>query len=206
MWAQWLQLAATFLVGLPHALGNTVVCGSCAIWPLATERVPTVALSLAAVVSIAFSRFAVLCWTLAAVPLARDVLGDARRLLMARRGTTALPRARRAGEHYDARWWGRALLVVDALGTMAQYVFSRAAYLCPVMSARYLVGLYLCAPLTAAPLVTGLRAGWRWRAPLHPDGPDGASATCQRRLRDRRARHCHRAHCRRVAARLQRGE
>jgi hypothetical protein len=47
---------------------------------------------------------------------------------------------------------------------MAQYVVSRAAYLYPVTSARYLVGLYLCAPLVAALLVSGLRAGWGWGA------------------------------------------
>ena len=62
---------------------------------------------------------------------------------------------------YDARWWGRALLVLGALGTMAQYALTHVSYIYPVTSARYLIGLFLCAPLVAAPLVAGLQAGWR---------------------------------------------
>jgi hypothetical protein len=158
-----LQLAATLQVGLPHTLGNTVVCGGCITWPSATEGTPTTALIWSGVVSGAFSLCVLLCWARAAAPLASDCLGDARRLLVARRAT--LPRSRAhwgGGDTYQASWWGRAMLVVGALGTMAQYVVSRAAYLAPVTSARYLVGLYLCAPLVPTLLVAGLRAGGRW--------------------------------------------
>jgi hypothetical protein len=84
MRALWLQIAATLLVGLPHALGNTVLCGSCAVWPLPTDGLSTGVLIWTAVVSLAFSFFAFLCWALAAICVARDVLGGARRLLLAR--------------------------------------------------------------------------------------------------------------------------
>ena len=92
--ALYLQIAATLLVGLPHALGINVVCGSCAIWPLPTDGVTAGALVWAAVVSVVFTVFAILCWALAALPLARDVLRDAPRHSSARQGTTALPRWR----------------------------------------------------------------------------------------------------------------
>ena len=49
--ALYLQIAATLLVGLPHALGIDVVCGSCAIWPQPTNGVPAGAIMWAAVVS-----------------------------------------------------------------------------------------------------------------------------------------------------------
>ena len=42
--ALYLQIAATLLVGLPHGLGNNVVCGPCAIWPLPTDGVTAGAL------------------------------------------------------------------------------------------------------------------------------------------------------------------
>jgi hypothetical protein len=65
---------------------------------------------------------------------------------------------------------------VGALGTVAQYGVSRAAYLAPVTSARYLVGLYVCAPLVAAPLLAGLGSGWRW---LTGDGAQPALKTAR---------------------------
>ncbi|HEY7022034.1 MAG TPA: hypothetical protein VH349_13020 [Ktedonobacterales bacterium] len=163
--ALYLQIAATLLVGLPHALGIDVVCGSCAIWPQPTDGVPAGAIMWAAVVSVAFTLFAILCWALAALPLARDVLRDVRRAHAARRQGTDIRTALRAtggtDETYDARWWGRAMLVLGALGTVAQYALTHVSYIYPVTSARYLIGLFLCAPLVAAPLVTGLQAGWR---------------------------------------------
>lgn len=67
----------------------------------------------------------------------------------------------------DARWWGRAMLALGALGTVTQYALTHVAYIYPITAARYLVGLLLCAPLVAALLVAallvaGLQAGWRW--------------------------------------------
>ncbi|HEX3269387.1 MAG TPA: hypothetical protein VHR15_01970 [Ktedonobacterales bacterium] len=160
-----LQIAATLLVGLPHGMGNNVVCGSCAIWPLPTNGASTLSIVWAAVVSVAFTLFAILCWALAALPLARDVLRDWRRARASVQQRTDMRQALSGFEEtYDARWWGRALLVLGALGTVAQYALSSAPYNYPVSSARYLVGLFLCAPLVAAPLVTVLGAGWRWGA------------------------------------------
>ncbi|HEY7022033.1 MAG TPA: hypothetical protein VH349_13015 [Ktedonobacterales bacterium] len=155
-----MQLGATLLVGLPHGMGDNVVCGSCPIWPLPTDGVTTGALVWAAVVSVAFTLFAILCWALAACPLARDALRDMRRVRDALRQGIDVRTALSAT--YDARWWGRAMLVLGALGTVAQYALSHASYFYPIGSARYLVGLFLCMPLVAAPLVAGLGAGWRW--------------------------------------------
>jgi hypothetical protein len=163
--ALYLQIAATLLVGLPHAMGNRVVCGSCAIWPLPTGGISTGVLVWTAVVSVAFSLSAFLCWALATLPLGRDVLRDMRRAQVARREGMDIRTALNAvGGTYDARWWGRTMLVLGAFGTVAQYVVSHVSYLYPVTSSRYLIGLFLCAPLVAAPLVTGLRTGWRWVA------------------------------------------
>jgi hypothetical protein len=163
--ALYLQIAATLLAGLPHAMGIDVVCGSCAIWPQPTDGVPAGALIWAAVVSIGFTLFAILCWALAALPLARDVLRDIRCAHAARRQGTDIRTALKALDGtYDARWWGRAMLVLGALGTVAQYALTHVSYIYPVSSARYLIGLFLCAPLVAAPLVTGLQARWRWAA------------------------------------------
>ena len=163
--ALYLQIAATLLAGLPHAMGIDVVCGSCAIWPQPTNGVPAGAIMWVAVVSVVFTVFAILCWALAALPLARDVLRDVQRAQTARRQGMDIRTALKAPEGtYDARWWGRALLVLGALGTVAQYALTHVSYIYPVTSARYLIGLFLCAPLVAAPLVAGLQAGWRWAA------------------------------------------
>jgi hypothetical protein len=160
-----LQLGATLLVGLPHGMGKNILCGPCAIWPLPMDGVATGTLIWTAIVSVAFSLFAILCWTLMAFPLARDALLDTRRALAARRqGTGARAVSSPASGTYDARWWGRAMLVLGALGTVAQYALSHVSYFYPIGSARYLVGLFLCMPLVAAPLVSGLRSGWRWIA------------------------------------------
>ncbi len=168
--ALYLQIAATLLVGLPHAMGIDVVCGSCAIWPQPTDGVPAGVIMWAALVSVAFTLFAILCWALAALPLARDVLSDMRRACAARRQGTGIRAALDLPEGtYGARWWGRAMLVLGALGTVAQYALTHVSYIYPVTSARYLIGLFLCAPLVAVPLVTGLQVGWRWTATLRQD-------------------------------------
>jgi hypothetical protein len=160
--ALYLQIAATLLVGLPHAMGIDVVCGSCAIWPQPTDGIPAGAIMWVAAVSVTFTLFAILCWALAALPLARDVLRDVRRAQAARRKGTDVRTALKTPEGaYDARWWGRAMLVLGALGTVAQYALTHVSYIYPVTAARYLIGLFLCAPLVAAPLVTRLQAGWR---------------------------------------------
>jgi hypothetical protein len=167
--ALYLQIGATLLVGLPHALGKTVVCGPCAIWPLPTEGISADVLIWTAIVSLVFSLFAVLCWALTALPLAHDVLRDLRRVQAARRqGMGARAPLSSAQGTYDARWWGRAMLALGALGTVAQYALSRAPYSHPISSTRYLVGLFLCMPLVAAPLVAGLQAGRRWVATYRP--------------------------------------
>jgi hypothetical protein len=161
--ALYLQIAATLLVGLPHEVGSNVVCGPCAIWPLATDGMPMNTLLWTALVTVAFTLFVMLCWALAAFPLARNVLRDTRRILAAwRQGPDAQMALRASGGRHDARWWGRAMLVLGGLGTVTQYALTHVSYIYPVSSARYLVGLLLCAPLVAAPLVAGLQAGWRW--------------------------------------------
>ena len=71
-----MQLGATLLVGLPHGMGKNVVCGPCAIWPLSTDGVPADTLVWTAIVSVAFTLFAILCWALMALPLAHDILRD----------------------------------------------------------------------------------------------------------------------------------
>jgi hypothetical protein len=172
--ALYLQIAATLLVGLPHVMGKTVVCGPCAIWPLPTDGISTGVVIWTAVVSLAYTLFAVLCWTLTALPLAHDVLRDLRRDLRRaqaarRRGAGARAPLSAARGTYDARWWGRAMLALGALGTVAQYALSRAPYSHPISSSRYLVGLFLCMPLVAAPLVAGLQAGRRWAATVRPE-------------------------------------
>jgi hypothetical protein len=161
--ALYLQIAATLLVGLPHGMGNTVVCGACAVWPLPTEGASTGAIIWAAIISAVFSLFVVLCWALAAYPIARDILRDTWRMFVAsRRRIDARPALSLRSGSYDARWWGRAMLVLGALGTVMQYALTHVSYIYPISSARYLVGLFLCAPLVTAPLIAGLEAGWRW--------------------------------------------
>ena len=146
-------------------MGIDVVCGSCPIWPLPTGGVTVGALVWTAFVSVVFTVFAILCWALMALPLARDLQRDTRRALAAwRQGTGAHTESNLISGTYDARWWGQAMLVLGALGTVAQYSLSHASYFYPIGSARYLVGLFLCMPLVAAPLVAGLRVGWRWAA------------------------------------------
>jgi hypothetical protein len=168
--ALYLQVAATLLVGLPHAMGIDVVCGSCAIWPQPTDGILAGALIWTAVVSVAFTLFATLCWALAACPLVCDALRDMGRARNAWRKGMDVRTALKAPEGaYDARWWGRAMLVLGALGTVAQYALTHVSYIYPVSSARYLIGLFLCAPLVVAPLVRRLQAGWRWAATLRQE-------------------------------------
>jgi hypothetical protein len=130
--ALYLQIAATLLVGLPHEMGSNVVCGPCAIWPLATDGMPMNTLLWTALVTVAFTLFVMLCWALAAFPLARNVLRDTRRILAAwRRGPDAQMALRASGGRHDARWWGRAMLVLGGLGTVTQYALTHVSYIYP---------------------------------------------------------------------------
>ncbi len=157
------QVGATLLVGLPQALGSTTFCQSCAIWPAPGASITPARLAQEFLLAAPFSVVAIGLWLWTALPLARAV----RRTLapaIAQRGSRASLAALPA---FDARWWGRLMLALGGALTLLQYIVSRTSYTFPASSARYLIGLYICAPLIAAPLVAASGAVWRmWRSGL----------------------------------------
>src|SRR5262249_5896726 len=62
---------------------------------------------------------------------------------------------------FDARWWGRVLLVVGGVLTVLQYTTARSSFAYADTASRYLVGVYLCTPLIAEPLCHGVQQLWR---------------------------------------------
>ena len=153
------QIGATLLVGLPNALGAELVCSGCAIWPAQASMATGAPVVRAIIISAPFTLVAVGLWLVSALPLARD----ARRALAS---VTGAPPLRWAGRLLalpapDARWWGRFMLVTGAALTLLQYMVSQASYTFPTYTNRYLIGLYIAAPLVAAPLYTALRSVWR---------------------------------------------
>ncbi|HKD75556.1 MAG TPA: hypothetical protein VKB76_08685, partial [Ktedonobacterales bacterium] len=96
-------------------------------------------------------------WALAAYPLGRDIwqVIRYRRLhgtLVGAASTTA----------FDARWWGRFMLVAGGALTFGAFVASKSSYVSPLFSNRYIMGLYLCTPLAVDPLWHGARNLWNW--------------------------------------------
>jgi hypothetical protein len=155
------QITATLLVGLPQAVGSGTICPGCAQWPAPGLSIPLGRLAQELALAASCSVVVLVLWLWSALPLARDVRRAAPRLVTAwRRDASMLPAL-------DARWWGRLMLTLGGALTLLQYVVSRASYSFPASSARYLIGLYICAPLVAAPLVAACasvgraaRSGW----------------------------------------------
>ncbi len=153
-----LQLISALLIGLPRALGNGLVCGSCATWPSPSAHAAGAGqIGLEALLSLPFSLLAIGLWAIAALPLARDV---SRWLRSGRHG--APTGAAAAGMTSDPLWWGRAMLVSVAALTFLMYIVSAESNRNPITSARYLVALYACAPLAVAPLLSGAERVWGW--------------------------------------------
>lgn len=154
------QVGATLLVGMPQALGSTTFCQRCAVWPAPGASITAARLAQELLLAAPFSLVAIGLWLWTALPLAHAI----RRTLapvLAQRGSRASLAALPA---FDARWWGRLMLALGGALTVLQYLVSRTSYTFPASSARYLIGLYVCAPVIAAPLVSACGAVWRaWR-------------------------------------------
>jgi hypothetical protein len=149
------QLGATLLVGLPQALGSVTICPGCAVWPAPGVAITSGRLAQELAFAAPFSLLALGLWLWSAAPLARALRRHTPRILEQWRGQPgALP-------PLDARWWGRLMLVLGGALTLLQYVVSRTSYSFPASSARYLIGLYICAPLVAAALVAAFRTAFR---------------------------------------------
>ncbi len=149
------QVGATLLVGLPQTLGSATICPTCAVWPAPGVTITAGRLTQELLFAAPFSLLALGLWLWTAAPLARAMWGRAPLILAQFR-----PRAP-ALAPLDARWWGRLMLALGAALTVLQYLVSRASYTFPASSARYLIGLYVCAPLVAAPVVAALGAARR---------------------------------------------
>ena len=169
------QIGATLLVGLPQALGSGGVCPGCAVWPQQGVSVTPDRLAQELAFTLPFALVAIGLWLWTAAPLAcamRRVIP----LVVAQRrpDAPALP-------PLDARWWGRLMLALGGALTLLQYTASRTSYTFPASSARYLIGLYICAPLMIAPLVAACAAIWRsrsaaWMAKRRLGGGAGGAA------------------------------
>jgi hypothetical protein len=169
------QFGATLLVGLPNALGSELVCGGCVIWP-AQDSATTMAQAIKAVgISAPFTLVALGLWLVSALPIARDVWRALKRMASAplRRWVDRLFR----GSSPDARWWGRFILVTGSALTVAQYAVSQASFVRPTFTNRYLIGIYIAAPLVAAPLWRAASALWRSRRGRTKPGARALSGT-----------------------------
>lgn len=151
------QLGATLLVGLPQALGSGSICPDCAVWPQSGVSVTPGQFAQELALTLPFALVAIALWLWTALPLARAIRRHLP-LIVAQRhpAAPALP-------PLDARWWGRLMLALGGALTLLQYVASRTSYTFPASSARYLIGLYICAPLLVAPLTPACAALWRRR-------------------------------------------
>lgn len=151
------QASATLLFGLPSMLGSRTLCPGCPIWP-SPQSHPTVAQALPLVlIGAGFSLLVGSCWLIAALPLARDTWHGLQRL----RSGAAAPQPSEAATS-AVRWGGQMLLVIGGSLTVVEYVGTRSSYTFPDTSSRYLIGVYLCTPLIAAPLCQGAPLLWRW--------------------------------------------
>ncbi|HEX2351104.1 MAG TPA: hypothetical protein VHI51_21920 [Ktedonobacterales bacterium] len=151
------QIGATLLVGLPQALGSGTVCPDCAVWPQSGVSVTPGQLAQELALTLPFALVAIALWLWTALPLARAIRRCLPLIVAQRRSAApALP-------PLNARWWGRLMLALGGALTLLQYVVSRTSYTFPASSARYLIGLYICAPLMIAPLAPACAALWRRR-------------------------------------------
>jgi hypothetical protein len=159
------QITATLLVGLPHLLGSTTLCVGCPIWPAPASIATPAEVWRVVLLSAPFSLAAIMLWLVAALPLSRDAwqaIRRSRQLAMLETVQHPAPFAFWNLAPFDARWWGRAMLVAGGALTVLVYAASRSSYLVSDTSTRYLVGLYVCTPLVAAPLWQSSRRLWRW--------------------------------------------
>ena len=157
------QAAGTFFISLPHLFGSGEVCIQCPIWPAPQSTASPAEALRAALISAPFSLLALACWLVSARPLVRS----ARRALHAYRMQSTVDKSQSkadvdAAQWGDARWWGRAILVIGAAVTVLEYIATSSSYQTADTSTRYLVGLYLCTPLLADPLWRGCRAILHW--------------------------------------------
>lgn len=160
------QVAATLFFGLPSMFGSRTVCG-CPLWPSPLSH-PTSGAALAdALVGTVFTAFLAGCWLAAVLPLVRGV----RAAWAAHRAGAGTPFVAPPVDSsvdtcsaacFDARWWGRAMLVVAGGLTVAQYALSRASYVYVDTAPRYLVGVWVCMPLLADPLWRAVYRVWQW--------------------------------------------
>jgi hypothetical protein len=150
------QIAATFLIGLPLMLGSETICQHCALWPYPGSHLTFSQALPAALTGALLSLLALICWFIAAKPLARNAWYS---FQSARRGQAAplLFPAR-----YRARAWGRAMLVIGGGLTILLYLSTRSAYQSSDTSIRYISSIYLCMPLIAEPLCRGANHLWHW--------------------------------------------
>ena len=153
------QLGAAGLVGLPQALGSVTVCPTCVAWPGPGVVITPTALAYELVFAAPFTLLASGLWLWSALPLARAARRFIAQAFTQRFTATTLP-------PLDPQWWGRLMLTLGGALTLLQYVVSRTSYTFPASSARYLIGLYICAPVMVAPLVVASHTVWR-RARAH---------------------------------------
>ncbi|HET9111847.1 MAG TPA: hypothetical protein VFN78_13540 [Ktedonobacterales bacterium] len=181
------QIGSTLSLGLPATFGSPQVCvapgtlyAGYASYPLSlvTQAAASAGCQGIAVANVLFSLVILSIYALAAVPLIRALLAARpwrARLRALLRGndtpasgalqTPTLPmRAAQpdtaAGRAHVARLWLRGMLVLAALGTLAQYSLSRRG-VGPdqFVAIRYLLPLYITLPVLIGPLVDTIRAG-----------------------------------------------
>jgi hypothetical protein len=153
------QIGATSLVGLPNALGSDLICNGCAIWPAQDSMATSAQVARAILISAPFTLIALGLWLASALPLAHS----ARQALAHLAGAPPLRWSGRllALPAPDARWWGRFILVIGSALTVLQYMASQASFTFPTFTNRYLIGIYIAAPLLIAPLYAAAQSVWR---------------------------------------------
>jgi hypothetical protein len=186
------QLGATLSIGLPATFGSPQVCvapralyAGYTSYPVSAVR--QVALSACQGMNLANMLFALVIlgvYGAAIWPLLRVGLHETRKRLSALNrkraaihdmgvttasgplGVPALP-AHAADPEQAARLWLRCMLILVALGTIAQYALSRRA-VGPdeFVAVRYLLPLYVTLPIVIGTLWEALAAGWPGRRAL----------------------------------------
>ncbi len=66
------------------------------------------------------------------------------------------------GSRFDARWWGRMMLVAGGGLTLLEYMATASSYQDVDTATRYIIGVYFSTPLIVAPLSQGIEPCWRW--------------------------------------------
>lgn len=154
------QVAATLLIGLPRLLNETLLCPTCVEWPRPHTIVSHTQMLHEAIIAAPLSCFVIALWAVNAA----DLLPKPVRKRLRVPSFGGWEHWRAAVEADPALWWGRALFVTAAALVFLEYVASRASYATPDTSARYLIGVYVCAPLVVAPLVRWSRIVWKRRS------------------------------------------